>query len=92
MALILAKTSIYRLGRDGFNFCLLENPFSNVVFALFLLTLKHTDFHFSFDILAQIMKFSAFLCGDCVIGHLAMEIMTAFEKVNWRFFGKFCHK
>jgi len=92
MALIWAKKSIYRLGRDGFDFFFIENPFSNVVFCTFLLTLKHPDFHFSFDILAQLMKFLPFLCGDCVTGHLAMETMTTSEKFNWRFFGKFCHK
>ena len=32
-------------------------------FALFSLTLKHTDFHFPFEILAQMMKFSALFAG-----------------------------
>ena len=40
MALIWAKTSIYRLGRDGFDFFFLENPFSNVEFCTFFIDFK----------------------------------------------------
>ena len=63
MPLIWIKTCIYSLGRHGFNFCFLENPVSNVVFCTFSLTLKHTNFHFSSEILAQMMKFSALFIG-----------------------------
>jgi len=73
----------------GLIFSSLKTHFLMLSFALFSLTLKHTDFHFSFDILAQIMKFSAFLCGDCMTGHLAMETMTASKKVDWRFLQNF---
>jgi len=55
------------------------------VFCTFSLISKHTDFHFSFDILAQIMKFLEFLCGDYVNGNLAMETMTTSEKSTGEF-------
>jgi len=83
MALIWATTSIYRLGRDGFYFFFIENPLSNVVFCTFSMTSKNTDFHFFSEILAQIMKFSTFLCVDRMTGHLAMETMIVSEKFNW---------
>lgn len=92
MVFILGKKQVFiGFGRVGFNFFLFEDPLSNVWVLHFSLTLKHFDFHFFFEILALMMKFSAFLCGDCVTGHLAMKTLTTSEKVNWRFFGKFCH-
>ena len=80
MPLTWVKTCIYSLGGDGFDFCLFENPFSNVVFCTFSLTLEHSDFHFPFDILAQMMNFLAHLCRDFMTEHLAMETMTTSEK------------
>jgi len=67
------------LRRDEFDFLFIENPLSNVMFCIFLLTLKHPDFFFFFEILAHIMGFLSFLCGDDVTGHLAMETMTVSE-------------
>jgi len=52
------------------------------VFCTFSLTFKHTDFYFFLEILAQMMKYLAFLCGDCVTGPLALTSMTASENVN----------
>ena len=66
----------------GLIFSSLKTHFLMLCFAHFSLTLKHTDFHFSFDTLAQIMKFSAFIFGDCMTGNLAMETMTTSEKAN----------
>ena len=76
----------------GLIFSSLKTPFLMFVFCTFSMTLKHTDFHFFFEILDHMMGFSIFLCGDYMTGHLAMETLTAFEKVSWQFFGKFCHK
>jgi len=73
-------------------FSLLKTHFLMFVFCTLSLSLKHFDFHFSFDILALLMKFLAFLCEECVTGHLAMETMTASQKVDWRFFREFFHK
>jgi len=70
----------------GLIFTSLKTHFLMLVFCTFSLTLEHTDFHFSFEILAQMMKFSALLCRDYMIGHLATGAMTSSEKVNLRFF------
>jgi len=68
------------LRRDEFDFPLFENPLSNVCVCTFLLILNTLIFTFFFEILALLMKFSAFPCGDYVTGHLVMETMTALEK------------
>jgi len=73
----------------GLIFASLKTHFSNVVFCTFSLTLEHTDFHFSFEILDHMMRLSAFLCGDCVTGHLDMETMTASKKSTCAFLENF---
>ena len=75
--------------RVGFNFFFFENPLYNVYVLHFLLTLKHSVFPFFFEILALMIKFLAFICGDCVTGPLALKSMTASENVNWRFLENF---
>jgi len=58
-------------------------------FALFSLILKHTDFQFSFEILAQMMEFSALICRDYMTGHLATGAMTTSEKSTGEFLENF---
>ena len=73
----------------GLIFASSKTHFSNVVFCTFSLTLEHTDFHFPFDIFAQMMKFSTHLCRDCMTEHLATEIITASKKSTGDFLENF---
>jgi len=53
------------------------------------LILKHTDFQFSFEILAQMMEFLALLCRDYMTGHLITRAMTTCEKSTGAFLENF---
>jgi len=59
------------------------------VFCTFSLTLEHIDFHFSFELLAQMMKFSTLLCRDYMTGHLTTGAMTASKKSTGTFLENF---
>jgi len=79
------------LRRDEFDFLFIENPLSNVSVCTLFIDFNTLIFTFFFEILALLMKFLAFPCGDYVTGHLAMETMTASEKSTgdfWNFFHK----
>jgi len=76
----------------GLIFTYLKTHLLMFVFCTFSLTLEHTYFHFPFEILAQMMEFSALLCRDYMTGHLTTGAMTTSEKSTGAFFGKFCHK
>jgi len=69
----------------GLIFTSLKTHFLMFVFCTFSLTLKHIDFHFSFDILAQMMEFSAPLYRDCMTENLTIGAMTASEKSTGTF-------
>lgn len=82
----------YRLGRDGFDFFFIENPLSNVCVLHFLNDFRtHWFSFFLWNFGSHDGIFGISLRGP-LTRHLAMETMTASEKVNWWFFGKFCHK
>jgi len=76
----------------GLIFTSLKTHFLMLCFALFSLILKHNDFQFSFEILAQMMEFSALLCRDYMTGHLATGAMIASKKSIGDFLEKKFHK